>query len=897
MKLFASFSIATLTCLMSLYTHANQSISYTYNEAGQVLTEDGPRTDVSDITTNTYNAQGLIATTTNALGHITTYNSYDASGNLLSMTDANGTVSEFTYHDRGWLLSSRIKHPTTPAYDAVTSYTYDAVGQLLSTTLPNGVQLFYEYDDARRLTAVKNGANERIEYTLDAAGNRTLQVIKTAGGTISYSVSSTFDELSRVMKVIGNNGQQDRHQYDVNDNPTAVVDGRNNTTQQTYDALNRVKKIIDPNLGETQFTYNSQDQIKTVTDARGNVTTYDYDGLGNLLSQTSPDTGTTIFSYDAAGNRISQIDANGVVTNYTYDALNRIKTIQYPAAPTEDVTFTYDWSAYNNQGIGRLAKIAKTGVTVSYAYDHRGFMKEKKVTTNNTNKSVKYTYDLAGNINSIGYPSGRYVYYYYDTLGRVNRITTKFGSAATQTLVSNIGYLPFGPSNTYKYGNNLTHTQTYDQDYRLTNIQVGGLLNRIYGYDPVNNITSIVNSLSNTNSQSFSYDALNRLITANGGYGNLSYSYDAVGNRLSEVRNGVSDTYQYESTSNRLTGITRASGNRNFTYDAAGNPAQRTADDNSTQSYSFNKASRLSSVSVNGAQAATYTYNPLGQRVLKTLANGNKENYHYNESGQLITVLDGSGATLREYIYWGNQQIAFINNGATYYVHSDHLNTPQVITNQNQQVVWMGDYEPFGKVAANTTNSTEIFSRFPGQYLDSETGLYYNYFRDYDPSIGRYIESDPIGLGGGINTYGYALQNPLTHYDPDGRLAFLIAIPAFGGGVSGGTLASGGLALGFAAWASTWNKPELPATPTPNDDAADVNCPPDKKSCPPCNPPVGTIRYRVDMVPPSKPHYPHTGSHVHLYQMHQSPAPKCQCFWHPIGTTELPPPSDASPMN
>lgn len=768
MKLSTSFSIATLACLLSFYAHANQSVTYTYNEAGQVLTEDGPRTDVSDITTNTYNAQGLIATTTNALGHVTTYNSYDASGNLLSVTDANGVITEFTYHERGWLLSSLVKHPTTATLDSLTTYTYDAIGQMLSTTLPNGVQIFYEYDDARRLKAVRNTANERIEYTLDAAGNRTQQVVKNAGGTITYSVSSTFDELSRVMKVIGNNGQQDQHQYDVNDNPTATTDGRTNTTQQTYDALNRVKKIIDPNLGETQFTYNSQDQIKTVTDARGNTTTYNYDGLGNLISQISPDTGTTTFTYDAAGNRLSQTDARGVVTNYSYDALNRIKTIKYPAASAENLTFTYDTTSSTNKGIGRLAKITKTGVTVSYTYDHLGLVTQKGITANSVSKTVKYTYDKAGSITRITYPSGRYVYYYYDAAGRINKITTKLGSGVTQTLINNVGYLPFGPANTYQYGNNLTHTQTYDQDYRLTSIQVGGLLNRTYGYDPVNNITSIVNSLNNTNSQSLSYDALNRLITANGGYGNLSYGYDAVGNRLSETRNGASDTYQYESTSNRLTGITRASGNRNFTYDAAGNPVQRTADDNSTQTYSFNKANRLSSVSVNGTQAATYTYNPLGQRVLKTLANGSKEIYHYDESGQLVAVLDGAGVTLREYIYWGSQQIALVDNGTTYYIHNDHLNTPQVITNQSQQVVWMGDYEPFGKVASNANNNIEIFSRFPGQYLDTETGLYYNYFRDYDPSIGRYIESDPIGFEGGINTYGYVSGNPLQYVDPYG---------------------------------------------------------------------------------------------------------------------------------
>lgn len=82
--------------------------------------------------------------------------------------------------------------------------------------------------------------------------------------------------------------------------------------------------------------------------------------------------------------------------------------------------------------------------------------------------------------------------------------------------------------------------------------------------------------------------------------------------------------------------------------------------------------------------------------------------------------------------------------------------------------MWMGDCEPFGKLAANASNNIEILSHFSGQYLDPETGLYYNYFRDYDPSIGRYIESDPIGLQGGINTYGYALQNPLSNTDAKG---------------------------------------------------------------------------------------------------------------------------------
>ena len=91
-----------------------------------------------------------------------------------------------------------------------------------------------------------------------------------------------------------------------------------------------------------------------------------------------------------------------------------------------------------------------------------------------------------------------------------------------------------------------------------------------------------------------------------------------------------------------------------------------------------------------------------------------------------------------------------------------------MVTAQNQTVVWMADYQPFGKLQPGQVNSIEIFSRFPGQSLDAETGLYYNYFRDYDPSIGRYIESDPIGLEGGLNTYAYVEGNPLKYVDPLG---------------------------------------------------------------------------------------------------------------------------------
>jgi len=773
-----SFSPQVTPIVAKALSANEHTTTYTYNTAGQILTEDGPRTDVNDTTTYTYDSLGRRLTVTNALGHQLRYDAYDNAGRLLSVTDANGIKTEFTYHDRGWLLSSRTRHPTNSALDSVTSYSYDPVGLMTGMTLPNGYQLTYEYDGARRLTAIKNPAGERIEYTLDAAGNHTQQKIKNNAGTIVYSVTQAFDELSRVMDITGNNGQNEKHQYDVNDNTTAVTNGRNHKTQQTYDALNRVAKVIDPALKETQFTYDSQNRIKTVTDARGNTTSYNYDGFGNVLSQSSPDTGLTTFSYDAAGNRTSAVDARGVVVNYTYDALNRLVNVQYPAAVAENITYTYDSMVGGSYGIGRLSSISTAASTLNYSYNHLGLVSQKQVTLNGQLGTVSYAYDTNGNLIGITYPSGRIVTYTRDSAGRVQAVKTKFNSTATeQTVISAVNYLPFGPIKSYTYGNGLTHTLSYDNDYRLTDIVLGGLMVRNYNYDAADNITTIIDGVSSTKTQNFTYDNLDRLTSASGIYGYQAFSYDGVGNRTGFLfDNGTaisSDTYSYETTSNRLSYIDNttaglATGTRNFSYDNAGNLLQGTAENGTDQTYTYNKANRLTTAKAGINLLGTYVYNTLGQRMSKTYADGSKELFHYDEAGQLIAVTNASGNTLREYIYNGNILVGYVNAGIVAYVHNDHQGTPQVITAQNQNVLWMADYEPFGKAKLGTNNTIAFSARFPGQYLDSETGIYYNYFRDYDPSIGRYIESDPIGLQGGINTYAYVEGNPVSFTDPYG---------------------------------------------------------------------------------------------------------------------------------
>jgi RHS repeat-associated protein len=161
-------------------------------------------------------------------------------------------------------------------------------------------------------------------------------------------------------------------------------------------------------------------------------------------------------------------------------------------------------------------------------------------------------------------------------------------------------------------------------------------------------------------------------------------------------------------------------------------------------------------------------------------------------------------------------------------IHVDHLNTPRLVADSTGTTVWRWDQaEPFGSNPPDENPSGlgtfDLPLRLPGQYYDKETNLHYNYFRDYDPSVGRYVESDPIGLRGGFNTYAYAASHPLGLTDPTGEIAIL-AVPFIGGGSTGFGAAFSALA-GGAAMAAILSVPgsteqAKPTELTPEQEAA-----------------------------------------------------------------------------
>ncbi|MFT5419325.1 MAG: RHS repeat-associated protein [Candidatus Endobugula sp.] len=789
-------------------TVTTQGVSYTYNDNGQILTVNGPRTDVNDITTYTYDSDGNRDSITDAMGNTTTLSNYNGRGQPQQLTDANGTITTLNYHLRGWLLSSTIQHfYNIEPLASTTSYTYDNVGNVTLVTLPadhqlNQVQLTYHYDTSNRLIAVSNTAGERIDYTLDNASNRTAQTISDSGSAITYRMTQAFDELSRVMEIVGADDQTTQIDYDVNDNPVQTINPRSYASQNQYDPLDRLTQTTDADNGTTQFTYDDQDRLTSVTDANGNSTTYQYNAFDHLIQQSSPDTGITRYAYDNAGNRVVSVDSRGVVSRYQYDAVNRLTQVSYPLFPEENITYTYDVSTYalpddetlTVNAKGRLFSLQDPSGQQFYAYDHRGNVSSHiRIIGNEATSPVYWTdylYDPADNVTQVqmfsntgGAEALDYaISYRYDNLGRLAGVDyTRDNTGQPSTaLVDSLTYLPFGGVTGIDYANGVSSQHSYDQDYRLSQWQThtdnATLIDRSYSYDANSNITQIDHLTQPVNTQDFAYDPLDRLESSSDQTGDLIWGYDSVGNRLSEN----TDDYGYQLGSNILLDVQRTTATTSYTLDERGNTTNMSQDGSATR-FIYNAANRPQSVSKDGV-TTSYLYNALGQRTSKTQG-GSTTHYIYTLQGQLMGEYTEGGQAVVEYLYLGNQPLVQLRGAAVYYYHNDHIGTPIAMTDENQNVVWQANYTAFGN-AELTVTAVGNNLRFAGQYFDQESGLHYNYFRYYDPKTGRYTQSDPIGLDGGINTYAYVYNNPLRYTDPFGLEAWVNASPNAQGGLN-----------------------------------------------------------------------------------------------------------------
>lgn len=263
--------------------------TYSSSIAGQLAQQvvDGPRTDVADTTTYSWDASGNLSTVTNALGHTTTFSNYDAHGRPQQLTDANGLITTLSYDSRGRLTSRNVG-------GEITSYTYDPTGQLTRVTMPDSSFLGCTYDPAHRLIQIHDNLGNKIVYTLDAKGNRTQEEVFDPNNTLAQTRSRVFNSLNRQVQDIGGANpatEITQYGYDTQGNLTSITDALNHVTSNTYEALNRIAMVTDPAGGIVRYGYDGLDQISSVADPRNLVTSYTTDGLGNVTAPRAPTPG------------------------------------------------------------------------------------------------------------------------------------------------------------------------------------------------------------------------------------------------------------------------------------------------------------------------------------------------------------------------------------------------------------------------------------------------------------------------------------------------------------------------------------------------------------------------------------------------------------------------------
>lgn len=743
---------------------------------------------------------------------------YFGSGNLAEATDQNNAISYSHYLDPfdrstlaldptgGWTLTSYPSTTETDVYTALTdatpstscvncrhdSFVRDNVGRLNSSALindPDGqINVLRGYDTSSRINSATNPYRTTTESTYGTTSptydglNRIIQVTRPDGNIASTSFAAAVVSATQLC---GNGIAA----------PTVDTDEVGKKRQFWTDGFGQVIEVDEPDTSgsfsiATCSQYDALGNLTSVTQRGGTTDTtkwrtrnYAFDGISRLTQATTSEGGAITYSYTTSGSALCagdsssvcrRTDARNITTTYAYDALSRLTSKTY-SDTTPAVTYSYDQTTFNGltitNGKGRRTGMTDVSGQTAWSYDAKGrvLVRQQKIGT--ITKSITYTYNLNGSVNTVTYPSGRvYTYAYNNSLRPVSVIDTahnlKLASsahyAAAGMLTSAIhGAVPGWNAITLadSFNNRLQPTQ-----FLATSPVPSTLLNISFGYDQGSgknngNVVQIANGRDSTRSVSYTYDQLNRLSSAQTyqatTWGN-SYVYDAWGNLLQKnVTQGTAESMTL--VVNNKNQVTSPA----FTYDAAGNTTWDT-----TNALKYDAEGRMNPVS-----GTSYTYDGDGRRVQKS----DGTVYWLDDNLEPLSVGTNTGSITRDYVFFAGKRIATvqISSGNAYYYLSDQIGSTAVIASGDGKAIqWEADYFPFGSERTVITNLIDNHYQFTGDEYDFETAYNYAVERYQAGRWGRFLSPDILGGSllnpQSLNRYAYVLNNPCTLIDPLG---------------------------------------------------------------------------------------------------------------------------------